>query len=49
VYDFKTGSIDALDGATRRFVSLADHPDARATATLPPMHLPTPTNAREDS
>lgn len=35
VYDIETGSIDALDGAARRFVSLADHPHphtcARAT------------------
>jgi carbonic anhydrase len=31
VYDIETGSIDALDGATRRFVSLADHPNVCAT------------------
>jgi len=44
VYDIKTGSIGALDGATRRFVSLADRPDVRATATLPQLsnqHQPT--------
>ena len=33
VYDIETGSIDALDGATRRFVSLADHPNVCATST----------------
>ncbi|PTT61749.1 carbonic anhydrase, partial [Pseudomonas sp. HMWF007] len=26
VYDIEAGCIDALDGATRRFVSLADSP-----------------------
>ncbi|WP_077046351.1 carbonic anhydrase [Pseudomonas sp. KK4] len=26
VYDIETGSIDALDGSSRRFVSLAEHP-----------------------
>src|ERR1700726_1684156 len=30
VYDIETGQIDALDGATGRFVSLAQYPDARA-------------------
>ena len=28
VYDIETGSIDALDGATHRFVSLSKHPNA---------------------
>jgi carbonic anhydrase len=49
VYDIRTGSIDALDGATGRFVSLADRPDARATATLPIALHPTPTDKTEDS
>jgi carbonic anhydrase len=31
VYDIETGSIDALDGATGRFVTLADRPQTRAT------------------
>jgi carbonic anhydrase len=31
VYDIESGSIDTLDGATGRFVSLADHPRACAT------------------
>lgn len=31
VYDIETGSIDTLDGATGRFVSLAKHPHACAT------------------
>ncbi|WP_266171209.1 carbonic anhydrase [Dyella subtropica] len=31
VYDIETGSIDALDGTTHTFVSLADHPRVRAT------------------
>jgi carbonic anhydrase len=31
VYDIEIGSIDALDGATGRFVTLADHPQTRAT------------------
>ncbi|WP_323121481.1 carbonic anhydrase [Burkholderia alba] len=31
VYDIGTGAIIALDGATRRFVSLADHPHVCAT------------------
>src|ERR1700739_3897118 len=36
VYDIESGCIDAYDGATGRFVSLADHPEVRATpATLP--------------
>ncbi|MNP85516.1 Carbonic anhydrase 1 [compost metagenome] len=30
VYDIETGSIDALDGATRKFVSLADSPSTVA-------------------
>jgi carbonic anhydrase len=33
VYDIETGSIDALDGATRRFVPLASNPTVRATPT----------------
>jgi len=49
VCDIKSGSIDALDGATRRFVSLAERPDVRATATLPSTLRPAPTNNREDS
>lgn len=35
VYDIETGSIEALDGGTRRFVSLAKHPQTRAVATMP--------------
>ena len=31
VYDIESGCIDAYDGATGRFVSLADHPEVRAT------------------
>src|SRR5471032_504942 len=31
VYDIETGSINALDGATHRFVSLTEHPDVTAT------------------
>ncbi|BFG79115.1 carbonic anhydrase [Paraburkholderia terrae] len=31
VYDIESGSIDALDSATRQFVSLAEHPDVNAT------------------
>ncbi|KVV35766.1 carbonic anhydrase [Burkholderia ubonensis] len=31
IYDIESGRIDAFDGATRRFVSLADHPEVRAT------------------
>jgi carbonic anhydrase len=31
VYDIETGSIDALDGATGGFATLADHPQIRAT------------------
>ncbi|CAJ7596085.1 carbonic anhydrase [Burkholderia pseudomallei] len=31
VYDIETGSIDALDGATGRFVALAGHPRVHAT------------------
>ncbi|WP_186078785.1 carbonic anhydrase [Burkholderia gladioli] len=31
VYEIGTGSIEALDGATGRFVSLAGHPNVRAT------------------
>ncbi|MFY1666784.1 carbonic anhydrase [Pseudomonas sp. Pseu.R1] len=30
VYDIETGSVEALDGAARRFVSLADHPHTYA-------------------
>lgn len=30
VYDIETGSIDALDGATKRFVPLANHPSVSA-------------------
>ncbi|HXO99884.1 MAG TPA: carbonic anhydrase [Luteibacter sp.] len=36
VYDIETGSIDALDGATNRFVSLAQFPRTSATTT----HIP---------
>jgi carbonic anhydrase len=38
VYDIETGLIEALDGTTSRFVTLADHPHVCATparATLP--------------
>lgn len=35
VYDIETGSIEALDGGTRRFVSLAEHPQTCAVATIP--------------
>lgn len=35
VYDIETGSIEALDGTTRRFVSLAEHPHVAATP-IPP-------------
>jgi carbonic anhydrase len=35
VYDIETGSIEALDGMTRRFVSLAEHPHVAATP-IPP-------------
>jgi len=31
VYDIETGSIEALDGETGRFVSLAEYPNTRAT------------------
>ena len=31
VYDIESGSIDALDGTTRQFVSLSGHPDVNAT------------------
>ena len=31
VYDIESGSIDALDGATRQFVALAEHPEVAAT------------------
>jgi len=31
VYDIESGRMDALDGATNRFVSLADHTHVRAT------------------
>jgi len=31
VYDIETGAIDALDGTTKRFVSLAEHPRVCAT------------------
>lgn len=31
VYNIETGAIDALDGATNTFVSIAAHPDASAT------------------
>ncbi|TMM47909.1 carbonic anhydrase [Colwellia ponticola] len=33
VYDIESGSIDALDGATNTFVSLANHTNVRATPT----------------
>lgn len=35
VYDIETGSIEALDGGTRRFVSLVEHPQTCAVATMP--------------
>ncbi|KVZ43803.1 carbonic anhydrase [Burkholderia ubonensis] len=31
IYDIESGRIDAFDGATRKFVSLADNPEVRAT------------------
>jgi carbonic anhydrase len=31
IYDIESGSIDALDGATRRFLPLQSHPDVNAT------------------
>jgi carbonic anhydrase len=31
VYDIATGSVDTLDGETRRFVSLTEHPETSAT------------------
>jgi len=31
VYDIEKGTIDALDGATNRFVSLAEHPETSVT------------------
>jgi carbonic anhydrase len=34
VYDIESGSIDALDGTTGRFVSLAEHPHACATPAV---------------
>jgi carbonic anhydrase len=34
VYDIETGAIDALQGDTRQFVSLADHPGVCATPPL---------------
>jgi carbonic anhydrase len=34
VYDIGTGAIDALEGDSRRFVSLADHPGVCATPPL---------------
>jgi carbonic anhydrase len=36
VYDIESGRIDALDGATGRFVSLAAHPGVRATSAPQP-------------
>ena len=33
VYDIETGSIDALDGTTRRFVPLADSPTTVAVTS----------------
>jgi carbonic anhydrase len=36
IYDIETGAIQALDGATRRFVALAEHP--RVHATPPRLH-----------
>ncbi|MFZ4833044.1 carbonic anhydrase [Rouxiella sp. Mn2063] len=35
VYDIASGSIDALDGNTRQFVSLADNPQVTATPASP--------------
>ena len=35
VYDIESGRIDALDGASRRFVSLAEHPEVRAVGGDP--------------
>ncbi|MEW3741072.1 carbonic anhydrase CynT [Pseudomonas aeruginosa] len=35
VYDIESGRIDALDGASRRFVSLAEHPEVRAVGGAP--------------
>ncbi|NWA00781.1 carbonic anhydrase [Pseudomonas gingeri] len=35
VYDIESGSIATLDGATGRFVSLAEHPQACALSTQP--------------
>ncbi|OYD69952.1 carbonic anhydrase [Rhodococcus sp. OK302] len=35
VYDIETGSIEALDGGTRRFVSLVEQPQTCAAATMP--------------
>ncbi|MBH9365575.1 carbonic anhydrase CynT [Pseudomonas aeruginosa] len=35
VYDIERGRIDALDGASRRFVSLAEHPEVRAVGGEP--------------
>ncbi|QXI26001.1 carbonic anhydrase [Pseudomonas vanderleydeniana] len=32
VYDIESGRIDAFDGSSGRFVSLVDHPDARAVS-----------------
>ena len=37
VYDIETGGIDALDGATNHFVSLAEHTEVRA---YPIQHIP---------
>jgi len=31
VYDIEKGTIDALDGATNRFVSLTEHPETSVT------------------
>ena len=36
VYDIETGAVEALDGASRRFVPLESHPHAVATAPLAP-------------
>jgi carbonic anhydrase len=35
-YDIATGQVDALDGTTGRFLSLAEHPGARACGSAPP-------------
>jgi carbonic anhydrase len=35
IYDIESGSIDALDGVTHQFVSLAEHPDVAATLAAP--------------